>query len=64
MKQKIFANTILIKYFFSFSKLVKSEPYLAILLFYDVNVMATVAKKIKFFFYKNFFPSPFLSRAV
>ena len=67
------ADTILIKYFFLFifaifSKLVKSEPYLAILLFYNVNLTTTVAKFPTFFsnflFYKNCFPSPYLSRAV
>ena len=61
IKQKMSADTILIKYFLFifaiFSKMVKSEPYLAILLFYDVNLTATVAKFPTFFsiffFYKN-----------
>ena len=65
------ADTILIKYIFLifpiFSKLVKSEPYLAILLFYDVNLTATVGKCPIFFsilFYQNYFPSSYLCRAV
>ena len=64
-------DTILIKnYFFIFaifSMLVKSEPYLAILLFCDVNLSTTVAKfpfSKKLFLDKNCFPSPYLSRAV
>ena len=42
-----------------FSKLVKSEPNLAILLFYDVNLTATVAKFPTFFsilFLQKLFP--------
>ena len=71
MKQNMSADTILTKYFFHFaifSKLVKSELYLAILLFYDVNITATITKFptifSKYFCYKNCFPSPYLSRVV
>ena len=62
------ADTILINFFFAiFLKVVKSEPYLEILLFYDVTLTATVAKFqtfFKFFFYKNCFHRSCLSRAV
>ena len=54
------ANTLM-KYLFCyaiFSKLVKLEPYLAILLFYGVNLTATVAKfqilLLNFFLQKSF----------
>ena len=44
IKQKMSTGTVLMKYFFFaiFSKLLKLEPYLEILLFYDVNLTATV----------------------
>ena len=54
-------------FFFSFLQYFQNCKYLAILLFYDVNLTAAVAKFPTFFsifFYKNCFPSPFLSRAV
>ena len=57
----MFAHTLLMKFFFAiFSKLVKSEPYLANLLFYDVTLTATVAKFPTFF--ANFIFTKFVSQ--
>ena len=63
LKQKMSGDTLLIKYIFFaiLSKLINSEPYLAILLFYDANLMATVATFFSFLFYNFFPPSPYLS---
>ena len=62
MGQKTYTDTIWIKLFFMFaifSKLVKSEPFLAILLFYDANLTVIVAKlptfKKKTFFLQKLF---------
>ena len=61
------ADTILIFFFAIVLQLAKSEPYSAILLVYAVNLTATVAKFPTFkkiSFYKIYFPSAYLSRAV